>query len=79
MAKVIDSIPKDYWEDRDWVYEHLNDFAAKYPDQWIAVFHKKIVASGENSTKVELAAQEKTGRRENPIIFVERGCHIYEN
>jgi len=29
--------PKRYYEDRDWVYEHLNDLAREYPDLWVAV------------------------------------------
>jgi hypothetical protein len=27
--------PKEYWEDSEWAYEHMNEISEKYPNQWI--------------------------------------------
>lgn len=79
MAKLVDSMPKSYWEDRNWAYEHINELAIKYPNQWVAIFQKRVVATGESSVEVEKLAEKRSGRADNPLIFVEKGCHIYEN
>ena len=79
MDKLVDHIPKSYWEDRKWAYRHLNDLIPRYPNRWVAIYRKKVIASGESSIAVEKRAKEISGRAENPLMFVEKGCHIYEN
>jgi len=79
MDRLVDHIPKSYWEDHKWAYRHLNDLIRRHPNRWVAIYEKKVIASGESSVAVEKKAKEISGRAENPLMFVEKGCHIYEN
>lgn len=69
--------PKEFWEDRDWAYKHLTELSRQYPNQWIAVVNKKVIASGEIAAEVKKIAKEKTGRKDVPVVLVERGLHVY--
>ncbi len=74
---TIPSVPKEYWEDRDWAYDNYNKLAKSYPDQWVAIVDKEVVASGKNGTEVITIAKQKTGRKDFPVIFVESGIRVY--
>lgn len=69
--------PKEYWEDSKWANEHFTEIVREYPDQWVAIVDKKVVAAGRTIAEVEKIAIEKTGRDEFPIYFAERGIRVY--
>ena len=69
--------PKEYWEDRDWAYEHFGEIAKEYPNLWVAVVDKKVIAAGKVISEIEKIAEEKTGRKSFPVIFAERGIRVY--
>ena len=71
--------PKEYWEDSKWASEHFTEIVRKYPDQWVAIVDRKVVAAGRTIADVEKIATEKTGRDEFPIYFAERGIRVYKN
>jgi hypothetical protein len=73
----IPPTPKEFWDDEDWVYNNYNDLVRKYPDQWVAVVDKQVIASGRNGAKVRELTERKTGRKEFPVIFVEKGIRVY--
>jgi DNA repair photolyase len=54
-------------------------FIRKYPDKWIAIFEKCVVAVGDSIRKVEREAVEKTSQdpKRIAIMFVERGGYVY--
>jgi hypothetical protein len=79
MKLQEDSIPPEYWEDRDWAWDHYAEFVKEYPDQWIAVCHKEVVAHGESIDEIEKIAREKTKMTHFPVIFVEGRIHVYKN
>jgi len=70
---------REYWEDSDWALEHSSEISQKYPNQWVAIVNKKVVAAGKNGSEVEKIATEKMGKREFVIIFAEKGIHVYQN
>ena len=72
-------VPRYLKEEEDWAYAPTvyPQLARKYPNRWIAVAHHRVVASGTNLMKVHAAARRKTGWQEIPLVFVERGIHIY--
>lgn len=51
--------PKRFYKDRDWAHEHLNDLAKEYPDLWVAIYKKKVVASGKNLAEVKRVGEQK--------------------
>ncbi|MBI3920561.1 MAG: hypothetical protein HY318_04000 [Armatimonadetes bacterium] len=54
-------IPKRYWVDEEWMGDHLTELTQQYPDLWIAVYSKEVVAFGKNLGEVERRAKEKSG------------------
>ena len=73
------SIPREFWEDEDWIYDNYDDLVRIYPDQWIAVVDKKVIAAGKNAAEVVDLTEQKTSRKEFPVIFVEKTVHVYQN
>lgn len=71
--------PKKYWEDERWANEHYGDLIKKYPDMWVAIVNKKVVAAGESIRKIEELARKKTRKLLFPIIFIEGSSAIYES
>ena len=71
--------PKEYWDDCDWAYDHLSEISQQYPNLWVAVVDKKVIAAGKVIAEVRAAAQHRTGRRSFPVILAERGIHVYPN
>ena len=69
-----------YWQaERDWAYSPAvyPRLARKYPNQWIALAHHRVVAAGTNLTKVLAQARRKVAWKEIPLVFVERGICVY--
>lgn len=71
--------PSEYWEDSRWAHDHMSDLAEKYPNLWVAVVNKKVVATGKVISEVERIVQEKTGRVEFPVILAEKGIRVYQD
>lgn len=69
--------PKEYWEDEKWLNKNGTKLTKHYPNMWIAVVDKKVVAYGENPREVINKAKEIAGHEHFPIHFVERGMHVY--
>jgi len=70
-------VSTEYLEDSNWAHEHLTELAKDYPNQWVAIVNKVVVAAGRVISEVERIAQEKTGRQEFPVILAEKGLHVY--
>lgn len=72
-------VSKQYNQDMNWAYSHYSDLAKKYPNMWVACVKRRIVAYGKNITKVLDSARQKVKSDQIPLIFVEKGIHIYAN
>ncbi len=69
-----------HWkEERDWAYSEpvYPTLARKYPNRWVAVAHHRVIASGTNVVQVLAKARQKVDWSEIPLVFVERGVHVY--
>jgi len=71
--------PIEYWEDSKWANEHFTEIVKEYPNQWVAIVNKKVVAAGKTIAEVEKKGTEKTGRDEFPIYFTEKGIRVYNH
>lgn len=69
--------PREYCEDNDWENAHIAEIAAAYPNLWVAVVDKHVIASGKIIADVRKAAEAKTGKTHFPVVFAERGIHVY--
>ena len=70
----------NHWKDeRDWAYSEAvyPQLARKYANRWIAVARHQVIAAGKDVTKVLAQARRKVDWEEIPLVFVERGIHVY--
>ena len=70
--------PKKYWEDSKWVNEHAAEISEQYPNQWVALLDKAVIAAGQDGADVEKTAAEKAGQKDFVIFFAEKGIHGYK-
>ena len=70
--------PKEYWDDSKWANENFSEISEQYPNLWVAIVDKKVVASGKVISEVRKIAEEKTGREHFPVILAEKGIHVYK-
>jgi len=77
MKKNGSDMPKRFWDDREWGYAHYGELAKRYGNQWVVIVNRKAVAASRNLREAEETARAKTGEAHVPVIFVERGGHVY--
>ncbi|HID26360.1 MAG: DUF5678 domain-containing protein [Methanosarcinales archaeon] len=70
-------IPKRFWEDVEWVRKYCSELTAKYPDQWVAIFNKQVIAADEDLGKVEDIAKAKIHEEPIHVIFLDSGLYVY--
>ena len=77
-ASASHPIPKSFWQDEKWAFDHYPELLKRYEDRWVAVVNRQVVAASKSSVKAEEQAKAKTGRQ-SPIavVFVENGRHVY--
>lgn len=77
--KSLKPVSKQYNQDVNWAFSHYTDLAKKYPNMWVACAKKQIVAAGKSITETLTSAHQKIKSKEIPVIFIEKGIHIYAN
>ena len=75
--KIPTPVSQEYWEDSEWAYEHMNEISEKYPNQWVVICGKKLVAASISGSEAEQIAREKVGDQEFVILFAEKGIRVY--
>jgi len=69
---------KQFWEDDDWAHEHYAELQKAYPDQWIAVYQKKVLAASKDPSEANNKAKQITKDAIQPVIlFIEKELRIY--
>ena len=75
---VTQPIPKNYWQDEQWAFDHYPELVKRYGDRWVAVVNRRVIAASKSSVKAEKQAQAKTGRQlPIAVVYVETGRHVY--
>ena len=77
MNEIISQIPLRFWEDEEWAYEHYAELLDLYPNKWVAIVDKKVVAVSDGSGKILEEARAKTAKDHIAMVFIEDGCHVY--
>ena len=74
----IEETPLSFRTDQEWALENYQQFMKEYPDQWIAIYDKKVVATGKDLTSVEETAKRATGLNSEkiPVIYIERKFRV---
>jgi hypothetical protein len=77
MSAQKKSPPKDssrYWEDSDWAIDNAQMLSEEFPNQWVAIHNKKVIANNKNLGEV-VGQAGKLGIDEPVFKFVERGFY----
>ena len=74
---MIETEPEEFWEDMRWGREHYSELAEKYPDKWVAIVDKAVVAVGDGIKEIRRIARQKTKRDHIVTLFAECGDHVY--
>ncbi|MBI4597447.1 MAG: hypothetical protein HY737_03495 [Candidatus Omnitrophica bacterium] len=81
MSRIIAStsrpLPKSFWQDQRWAFDHYPQLVKRYGDRWVAVVNRRVVATSKSSVTAQKQAQAKTGRSPVAVIFLETGRHVY--
>lgn len=74
----MEKTPLSFREDQEWALENYQQFMKEYPDQWIAICDKKVVAAGKDLAMVEEAAKKATGVNSEkiPVLYVEKRFRV---
>ena len=70
-------LPKEFWEDEEWVNENYTELVQKYPDQWIAVYDKEVIVANKYLGEVEKVVQSKNFPRQCVYSYVEGTMRVY--
>jgi hypothetical protein len=65
-----------YWDDSDWAIANAQMLSEQYPNQWVAIYNKKVIAHAKELGRVAVQAQ-KFGVTDPVFTFSERGIHVY--
>ena len=71
-------ITRRFREDWNWAREHISELTVKYPDKWVAIFEKKVIAANSELGRAEDEAREKISEKRIPLIFVGSGASVYQ-
>jgi len=74
--KKIKPAPKQYMEDSRWANENFTEIVKQYPDLYVGIYKKKVIASGKTIAEVEEEGFKKTGIDEFPIRLAEKTTRI---
>ena len=77
MNKKLTPVPKQYWQDSQWAYKHFTDIVKMFPDKYVGIYKKNVIASGKTIEKVRETAYKKIGIKEIPIMFAEKKIYVY--
>lgn len=77
MGTIAKSIPKRFWADEEWAYKHYATLWRKYPNRWVAIYRKRVVAASKGLGRTALLAKKRTGQSQFPLIYIESGRNVY--
>ena len=69
--------PEPEQREYDWAIANWGKLAKRYPNQWIAVAHRRVIAAGPRLNRVLDQARRQIEWKEIPHLFVESGVHLY--
>jgi len=77
MNLKIKPAPKQYWKDSKWANANFTEIVKQYPDMYVGIYKKEVIASGKTIAEVRDIAYKKIGIEELPIMFAEKKINVY--
>ncbi|MDZ7305146.1 MAG: DUF5678 domain-containing protein, partial [candidate division KSB1 bacterium] len=76
QKKTQKQTPARYWDDSDWAIANAQTLSEQCPNQWVAIYNKKVIAHHKELGQVAKQVQ-KLGINDPVFTFSERGIHVY--
>ncbi|MBL7063202.1 MAG: hypothetical protein ISS49_03195 [Anaerolineae bacterium] len=73
------TIPKNFWKESRWFFEHADEFLPDYANRWIAVQEQQIVAVLEEGQWQVLDPRADLDPEKCATFFVEESSRVYPN
>lgn len=77
MAERVRLFPKPEQREYDWAFAHYHELAKRYPNEWVAFAHRRVLAAGPHLIRVLAKARQQVDWEHIPHLFVEAGIHVY--
>ena len=70
--------PERFWEDEQWMFEHMDELMQRYLGQWIVVYNQQVVAASKSRRQAkEQAAQVVPSSEPTLVFFLEDRPFVY--
>lgn len=79
MPKKNIILSTQFWQDDKWAHKNYQNLSRKYPNKWVAILSKKVISFSESLAKVKKEAGRVAKGKDFPILFIEKGAHVYKN
>ncbi len=70
-------IPQNHWDDEAWARDHYADLTARYPDQWVIVHQRQVIAAHKDLGVAEKLAMDRLDGEMPTIVFADGGARVY--
>ena len=71
-------VSERHWDDSDWAIANAQMLSQNYPNEWVAIYEKQVIAHDKSLNRVMSDVGEKGVN--NPVFkFSERGIRVYKN
>ncbi|MGH7496538.1 MAG: DUF5678 domain-containing protein [bacterium] len=67
-----------YWDDSDWAIVNAQALSESYPNEWVAIYEKKVIAHDRKLSNVMLEVRNR-GVSDPVFKFSEGGIHVYKS
>jgi hypothetical protein len=64
----VERSPEDFRDDAEYLAQHKADLRKQYPDEWIAVFNKEVVAHSRNSRELLRELKKRGLENRSPLV-----------
>jgi hypothetical protein len=77
MEDILEQIPKHFWEDSKWFFEHGDEVIHQYPGQWVAIYNKEVVAIYKDGKWMKLDPELPVDPGSCFTFLIEDGSRVY--
>jgi len=74
----FEPLPNRFWEDGRWLFTHAPELVRQYPEQWLVIYQKQVVAVAPNRCEARQAAAKKLGDVGPLVVYrLESKAYVY--
>ena len=77
QVEMLPRLSPDYVAGSQWMWAHIDELMAKYPNQWVAVHRDRVIATGPDLGDVSATVRRTAPEYDVVVHFVDDGSLIY--